>query len=81
MIPFWIFTLGSLLPADDEVGKLVVPFIGILKSLAVILVPILVGVLIKYKLPRVAAVICKGLKVCTLISYYGSNHILYTTVN
>lgn len=60
--------MGRTIPADDEVGRVKIPFTSILTSLAVLIVPILIGLLIKYKLPRVSKFIKRGLKVRSLTS-------------
>ncbi|XP_067944149.1 hepatic sodium/bile acid cotransporter-like [Watersipora subatra] len=63
MLPLWLYTLGATIPADEGVEKVQIPFLNILQSLALIVVPLAVGVLIKYKLPRVALAIKRWLNV------------------
>ena len=62
MMPLWMYTLGSTIPADEEVGKITIPFLSIVGSLAALIVPLIVGVTIKYKLPRLSKLIKKYLK-------------------
>ncbi|XP_067944148.1 ileal sodium/bile acid cotransporter-like [Watersipora subatra] len=63
MLPLWIYTLGATIPADEGLEKIKIPFVGILRSLAAIVIPLAIGALIKYKLPRVSRVIHKWLTV------------------
>ncbi|XP_067943869.1 hepatic sodium/bile acid cotransporter-like isoform X2 [Watersipora subatra] len=72
MLPLWLFTLGTTIPADDGIEKIKLPFVNILQSLVVMIVPLAIGVLIKYKLPKVARFIMKWLKVMfiTVIIYF-----------
>ncbi|XP_067944383.1 hepatic sodium/bile acid cotransporter-like [Watersipora subatra] len=63
MLPLWLYTLGSTIPADEGVDKIQIPFLNILQSLACIVIPLAIGALMKYKLPRVALLIRKWLKV------------------
>ena len=64
MLPLWLYTLGETLPVDDEVGRIKIPFVSILTTLATLLGPLFVGVVINYKLPKVSKIIKKCLKVC-----------------
>lgn len=66
MIPLWLYTLGTTLPREDGT-KIIIPFVSILTSLAVILIPLCIGILVQYKLPKVAKVFNKGLKVSTVL--------------
>ena len=66
MMPLWLYTLGSTLPAEDGVEKIKIPFLSILGSFAALVIPLLIGVLVKHKLPRVSKVIRKCLKVCVI---------------
>jgi len=63
MLPFWLYTLGRALPSDGSLEKIEIPFLSILQTLAALMAPLLIGALIKYKLPRVAKIFRKGLKV------------------
>ncbi|XP_067944820.1 hepatic sodium/bile acid cotransporter-like [Watersipora subatra] len=60
-LPMWLYTLGSTIPADEGVDKIKIPFLNILQSLAFIVIPLAIGALMKYKLPRVALIIKKWL--------------------
>ncbi|XP_067944435.1 hepatic sodium/bile acid cotransporter-like [Watersipora subatra] len=76
MLPFWVYTLGSTIPADEGLERVQIPFVGILRSLALILFPLMVGVFIKYKLPKVSKVIKKCLRVLiffVIIIFIGSS--------
>ncbi|XP_067945411.1 uncharacterized protein [Watersipora subatra] len=61
MLPLWLYTLGATIPTDDGVDKVEIPFKNILQSLAFLVVPLALGVLIKYKLPRFSKVVKKWL--------------------
>ena len=63
MMPLWLYTLGERLPVDDEVGKVKIPFVSILTTLALLLAPLCIGVVIRYKLPKVSKIIEKCLRV------------------
>ncbi|XP_067945408.1 ileal sodium/bile acid cotransporter-like [Watersipora subatra] len=68
MLPLWLYTLGATIPTDDGVDKVEIPFINILQSLAFLVVPLAIGVLIKYKLPRFSKVVKKWLDVIFIIT-------------
>ncbi|XP_067944392.1 ileal sodium/bile acid cotransporter-like [Watersipora subatra] len=68
MLPLWLYTLGETIPADEGVEKVQIPFLNILQSLAFIVVPLGIGALMKYKLPRVALAIKKWLNVMFLLA-------------
>ena len=51
MIPLWMFTLGSLI---YEEGDIVIPFQNIIGSLVGALTPVVIGLFLQRKLPRVA---------------------------
>ena len=63
MLPLWLYTLGETLPVDDEVGRVKIPFVNILRTLAMLLGPLCVGVVVRYKLPKVSKIIEKCLRV------------------
>ena len=63
MIPFWVYTLGTAVPANEEIGEMKIPFVDILISLLIIIVPVALGYLVKRKLPRFSAIVRKCLKV------------------
>lgn len=63
MLPLWLYTLGTTLPVDEEVGQIPIPFLNILGSLAALIVPLLVGAIIKVKLPRASRIVKKCFKV------------------
>ncbi|XP_067945406.1 hepatic sodium/bile acid cotransporter-like [Watersipora subatra] len=67
MLPFWLYTLGATIPADGGADKIQIPFLNILQSLAFIVVPLAVGVLMKYKLERISRFIKKWLNVLFII--------------
>ncbi|XP_067944221.1 ileal sodium/bile acid cotransporter-like isoform X2 [Watersipora subatra] len=73
MLPLWIYTLGMTIPADEGVDKIVIPFLGILRSLAFIIIPLSVGAFVKFKLPRLADVLKKWLNVmfvCAILFFF-----------
>ncbi|KAF8781824.1 hypothetical protein HNY73_012179 [Argiope bruennichi] len=51
-IPFWLFTLGKTIITGT---KIVVPFQNIIASLASLMIPIGIGILIQRRFPKVAA--------------------------
>lgn len=60
MMPLWIYTLGKVF--TDELGgatKVDIPFLNIFTALVILIVPLLVGVAIKYKLPRLTKILMK----------------------
>ncbi|XP_067945417.1 ileal sodium/bile acid cotransporter-like [Watersipora subatra] len=63
MLPLWVYTLGTTIPADEGVEKLTLPFVNILESLAFLVIPLAIGVLVKLKLPRITVIIRKSLNV------------------
>ena len=66
-IPFWLYTLGSTLPSDGETT--IIPFTVILQAFALLIVPLAIGLLIQYKLPKVAQTIYRGLSVSTQLLF------------
>ncbi|BFZ12739.1 hypothetical protein BsWGS_15778 [Bradybaena similaris] len=60
LLPMWIFTLGETF--KDDTVKLHVPFEKILEALAIAILPLFVGMFIRYKFPKVAHIIGKILK-------------------
>ncbi|XP_067944257.1 hepatic sodium/bile acid cotransporter-like isoform X2 [Watersipora subatra] len=68
MLPLWLYTLGTTIPGDEGLEEIKIPFFNILQSLAVIVVPLGIGALMKYKLPRVALVIKRWLNVLFLLA-------------
>jgi hypothetical protein len=59
MIPLWMFTLGKLLLDKLGLGNVTIPFENIILSLVMVIVPISIGLIIKYKKPNVAKKIAK----------------------
>lgn len=67
MMPLWIYTLGKVF--TDELGgatKVDIPFLNIFTALVILIVPLLVGVAIKYKLPRLTKILMKVITPVTL---------------
>ncbi|CAG5120951.1 unnamed protein product [Candidula unifasciata] len=60
LLPAWLFTLGNTF--QDETSKMHVPYVNILEALAISILPLFLGMLIKYKLPKLAVIISKVLK-------------------
>lgn len=69
-MPFWLYTLGTAVPASDEIGEIKIPFTSILSALALIVIPIAIGFLVQVKLSRVAKIIRKCLKVGFIVKAY-----------
>ncbi|XP_059177720.1 ileal sodium/bile acid cotransporter-like [Physella acuta] len=59
-IPLWIFTLGSTF--SDETTSLHVPYLKILETLALVILPIFAGIFIEYKFPKIGKWIKRCLK-------------------
>ncbi|XP_065349906.1 ileal sodium/bile acid cotransporter-like [Cloeon dipterum] len=59
MIPFWVFTLGHIIFEDANLG---VPYNKIATIAAGLLVPLIIGTLIQFHLPRVSKFLVKILK-------------------
>ncbi|XP_067943867.1 hepatic sodium/bile acid cotransporter-like [Watersipora subatra] len=57
MLPMWLYTLGTTIPAEEGVDKIKLPFLGILQSLAMIVIPIMLGNVIRLKLPRLSKIL------------------------
>ncbi|XP_046543689.1 ileal sodium/bile acid cotransporter-like [Haliotis rubra] len=66
MVPLWMFTLGQQF--HDDKMQINIPYANIIQTLASVILPIFVGIIIKYKFQKVAAVIVKVLKPVTLIT-------------
>ncbi|XP_013397631.1 ileal sodium/bile acid cotransporter-like [Lingula anatina] len=64
MIPFWMFTLGQTLLHGHEVT---IPFVNIVQALAYIIIPVVIGMAIKYKSDRAAKIILKVIKPFSVI--------------
>ncbi|XP_065340438.1 sodium-dependent organic anion transporter-like [Cloeon dipterum] len=69
-IPFWVFTLGHVIFADAEIG---IPYKNLVLTTATLLFPLLGGVCIKCKYPKVAKFLAKTLKPLAGVT------IIYTT--
>ncbi|XP_061188469.1 ileal sodium/bile acid cotransporter-like [Saccostrea echinata] len=69
MMPLWIYTLGQVfikeLSTDTTMN---IPFLNIFTTLVVLVVPLLVGVFIKYKLPRLTKILMKIITPVTIIA-------------
>lgn len=63
MMPMWLYTLGTLLMETDAQ----IPFANIVSTLLVLMIPLVVGILMKKKLPKVTEVVIKILKPVTVI--------------
>lgn len=60
MMPLWIYTLGRTYLSDDF--KIVIPYTNLLQVIATMIVPLLIGIAIKWKSPKAAVTIIKFLK-------------------
>ncbi|XP_045194153.2 ileal sodium/bile acid cotransporter-like [Mercenaria mercenaria] len=60
MLPFWLYTLGSVFIAGEE--ELSIPFEIVAVSLSVLILPLIGGVLLKHKFPKAADRLQKILK-------------------
>ncbi|XP_067652774.1 ileal sodium/bile acid cotransporter-like [Haliotis asinina] len=66
MVPLWMFTLGKQF--HDDKMQVNIPYLNILQTLASVILPLLVGIFIKYKFQKVAAMILKVIKPVTLVT-------------
>ena len=64
-MPFWIYTLGRQFIDDDF--NVVIPYMSMLQTLAMITVPLFIGILIKIKFPKFAIKFVKILKPVTVV--------------
>ncbi|CAB3382165.1 Hypothetical predicted protein [Cloeon dipterum] len=58
-IPFWVFTMGHIIFSDAEIG---VPYKRIGITAISLFLPLIIGIIFQYKLPRVAKFLIKALK-------------------
>ncbi|XP_045194746.2 ileal sodium/bile acid cotransporter-like [Mercenaria mercenaria] len=65
MMPLWIYTLGRLFVDDDY--NITIPYINMIQIIALITVPLFIGIFIKYKFIKIAVTILKLLKPVTVI--------------
>ena len=65
MLPAWIYTLGVLFIEDKSVS---IPFSSVAISLAVLLVPLSVGVFLRTKFPKIATKVKKTLTPVIIVS-------------
>ena len=68
MVPLWMLTLGQTF-ADDKT-KISIPFGNILLTLATVIVPLFVGLLIKYKCQKLAKIIIKIIKPVSIVTIF-----------
>ncbi|XP_060080528.1 ileal sodium/bile acid cotransporter-like [Ylistrum balloti] len=66
-LPLWIYTLGQEFLQDDE-KKLNVPFFNIFTTLLLLIIPLLVGIGIQFKLPKVKRFILKVVTPVTIVA-------------
>ena len=65
MMPLWVYTLGRQFVTDDF--KIVVPYVNMLQTLALITVPLFIGIFIKYKYFKLAKKLLKILRPLTIV--------------
>lgn len=65
MMPLWIYTLGRQFVDDDF--EVFIPYINMIQTLAMLTVPLVIGILIKIKFPKAALKFVKILKPVTII--------------
>ncbi|ESO95075.1 hypothetical protein LOTGIDRAFT_93838, partial [Lottia gigantea] len=66
MIPLWMFTLGQLF--NDEKTTINIPYANIMSTLAMVIIPLFVGMIIKYKCLKISKIILKVIKPLSLIT-------------
>lgn len=64
-MPLWIYTLGRRFV--DEEFNVVIPYVNMLQTLAMITIPLFIGLFVKYKFPKAARKFLKILKPATII--------------
>lgn len=67
MMPLWLLTLGQVFFKDLSAGQISIPFENILLSLALLIVPCLLGIILKHIKPTIAEKSKKVIKISTLI--------------
>ncbi|KAG1699303.1 Ileal sodium/bile acid cotransporter [Nymphon striatum] len=68
MMPLWLFTLGKIIFDENDIA---IPFTNIITILIALIVPVVIGVLIKRFWPRIASVLKKLLApFCILLIIY-----------
>ncbi|KAL5022356.1 hypothetical protein ScPMuIL_001511 [Solemya velum] len=66
MLPLWVYTLGVTFVREGT--QLNIPFVQIVTALAVIIIPLFVGLLIKFKFERLAKILVKIIKPVSIIA-------------
>lgn len=66
MLPFWLYTLGQ--EFIDETANVSIPFVNILTTLIILIVPLFIGLFIKYKLPKVRKIFLKIVTPVTVVA-------------
>ena len=65
LLPLWVYTLGKQFV--DEEFQIFIPYVTMLQTLAMITIPLFIGVFLKYKFPKAAIKFVKILKPITII--------------
>lgn len=69
MMPLWIYTLGRVFTDGlDGQTKVSIPFFNIFTTLLILILPLLAGIFIKYKLPRVTKILMKVITPITVFT-------------
>ncbi|XP_067943391.1 sodium-dependent organic anion transporter-like [Watersipora subatra] len=66
-LPVWMYTLGQYILKDSGIS---LPFIGIVQTLALLVVPLTIGVLINRFLPKVAKILLYSQKAIVLLTMF-----------
>ncbi|KAK7104424.1 ileal sodium/bile acid cotransporter-like [Littorina saxatilis] len=66
MIPLWLFTLGATMDTGEM--KINIPYLEIVKTLAIVILPIFVGFFLQYFFPKVVKVMMKAVKPVVVIA-------------
>ncbi|XP_037555616.1 ileal sodium/bile acid cotransporter-like [Dermacentor silvarum] len=70
MMPLWVFVLGNQM-SKDETQAMSIPYVNLIASLAILAVPLAIGLLIQQLRPRLALTLqefCKPLTIFVLVS-------------
>jgi predicted Na+-dependent transporter len=69
MMPLWIYTLGRVFTDNlDGETKVNIPFFNIFTTLLILILPLLVGIFVKYKLPRLTKILMKIITPVTVLT-------------
>jgi len=68
MFPFWVYTLGQQFINEATDSNINIPFLNIFTTLLVLVIPLLVGIFIKHKIPKLMRFLLKIMTPTTVIA-------------